>query len=74
MTRPTEAHAREYLDNAEPWDLEEWIQGLDPEGTLDPWDLDAALVAEVLAFLTRLHDKGLISLEDNDDSRHPRPA
>ena len=47
----TEADAREYLDNLDPWDLEDRIEEIDPYGVMDPWDLDAALVAGALHYL-----------------------
>ena len=51
MTHPTETDARKYLDNLDPWELEDQIRAIDPDDTLDPWDLDAALVASALHYL-----------------------
>lgn len=63
--KPTRQEAREYLDLLCPWDLEDRIDAIDPDRTMDPWDLDEALVSQALSYLTLYYQKQVLRPDSN---------
>lgn len=57
---PTREEAIDYLENCDFWEVQEAV---DPEGVLDPWDLDEAMLAWALDYLTRYYQKQVLRPE-----------
>ena len=57
---PTREEAIDYLENCCFWAVKEAV---DPEGVLDDWDLDEAMVAWALAYLTEYYEKQVLRPE-----------
>ena len=55
--KPTREEAIDYLENCCYWEV---LEVVDPEGVLDPWDLDEAMLAWALDYLTQYYSKNVL--------------